>query len=96
MGTNLDDLLIALKAQPLDVSLDGIEGGVWTRVEAQRRARADTTNGLRVQLAVAVVALLLGAVLGGATANRQPGRNEMVVLSEAGALAPSVALEGGA
>lgn len=96
MSTNLDDLLGTLRERPLDVSLDGLEGGVWARVEAQRRARADSAGGLRMQVAVAVVALLLGAVLGGATADRQPGRNEMVVMSEAGALAPSVALEGGA
>ena len=94
--TDLDDLLGALKARPVDVSLDGLEAGVWTRVEDERRARAAGGGGLRVQLAVAVAALLVGAVVGGVAADRSPARSEMVVLSEDAGLDPSVAVEGGA
>lgn len=92
---DLDDLLGALKANSADAALDGLEAGVWRRVEDRRRAQADG-GGLRMQLAVAVAALALGAVVGGATADRRPARSEMVVLSEDAVLAPSVAVEGGA
>ncbi len=42
------------------------------------------------------MALALGVVVGGVTAERRPIRSEMVVLSEDASLAPSVAVEGGA
>ena len=95
-GTDLDDLLGALRASPVEASLDGLEAGVWARVEETRRAQAAGAGGLRVQLAVGVAALLVGAVVGGVTAERRPVRSEMVVLSEDAGLAPSVAIEGGA
>ena len=92
---NLDDLLGALRQRPLEASLEGLESSVWARVEQTRRAQANG-GGLQVQLAVAVIALVMGAVLGGVTADRSPVRSEMVVLSEDARLAPSVAVEGGA
>jgi hypothetical protein len=94
--TDLDNLLGALKASSTEASLDGLEAGVWARVEAARRAQAAGAGGLRMQLAVAAAALLVGAVVGGVTAERRPVRSEMVVLSEDAGLAPSVAVEGGA
>jgi hypothetical protein len=93
---DLDDLLGALKASPADGGLDGLEAGVWARVEDQRRAQAVSGGGIRMQLAVAVAALAIGAVVGGVTADRRPARSEMVLLSEDAGLAPSVAVEGGA
>jgi hypothetical protein len=93
---DLDDLLGALRASPADAALDGLEAGVWARVENVRRAQASGGGGLRMQLAVAVAALVMGAVVGGVTAHRSPVRSEMVVLSEDAGLAPSVAVEGGA
>ena len=95
--TDLDDLLGALKASSMEASLDGLEAGVWARVEDVRRAQAAGAGGVRVQVAVAVAALLVGAVVGGVTAQRaSPARSERVVLSEDAGLAPSVAVEGGA
>lgn len=96
MAQNLDALLGTLRASSLDVRLDGLEADVWTRVEADRRARALGDGGLRTQVAVALAALLVGAVVGGASVERRPARNEMVVLSEDAGLTPSVAIEGGA
>jgi hypothetical protein len=93
--TDLDGLLGALKASSMDAALDGLEADVWTRVETARRTQA-AGGGVRVQLAVAVAALLVGAVVGGVTAQRQPVRSEMVVLSADGGRAPSGAIEGGA
>jgi hypothetical protein len=90
----LDDLLGALRDRPLEASLDGLEAGVWARVDEARRAQA--TGGVRVQVAAALIALVLGAVVGHANADRRPVRSEMVVLSEDAGLAPSVAVEGGA
>lgn len=93
---DLDDLLGALKTSPMEAALDGLEAGVWSRVEDVRRAQAAGAGGVRVQLAVAVAALLVGAVVGGVTAEHRPTRSEMVLLSEDASLAPSVAVEGGA
>ena len=95
MAKDLDELLGALKAQPFDASLDSLETGVWSRVEAHRRAQTEG-GGLKVQLAVAVAALVMGAVVGGTMVERPVERSEMVVLSEDAVLAPSVAVEGGA
>jgi hypothetical protein len=95
MAKDLDQLLGALRAAPDEAALDGLEQDVWARVKA-RREQALAGGGLRVQLAVAAVALVMGAVVGGATAQRTPARSEMVVLSEDASLAPSVAVEGGA
>jgi len=95
MAKELDDLLGALRARPVDAALDGMEAGVWARVEEVRRDQA-AAGGLRVQLAAAVVALVMGALVGGVMVQREPVRSEMVVLSEDAVLAPSVAVEGGA
>lgn len=95
MAKELDELLGALKAAPDHAALDGLEAGVWARVKA-RRERALAGGDLRMQFAVAVAALVMGAVVGGVTADRTPARSEMVVLSEDASLAPSVAVEGGA
>lgn len=97
MAKDIDALLGELRAVSIEPRLDDLESGVWARVEADRRERALAGGGgVRMQLAVAVAALALGAVVGGVAAERQPGRSEMVVLSEDAGLAPSVAIEGGA
>jgi hypothetical protein len=96
MAKDLDDLLGALSVAPVDGALDDLESGVWARVEQARRAQAMAGGGMKMQLAVAVAALAMGAVVGGVSAERRPARSEMVVLSEDAGLAPSVAIEGGA
>ncbi len=91
---NLDELLGALRDRPVKASLDGLESAVWARIEESRRAQG--SGGFGVQLAAVAMALALGVVVGGVTAERRPIRSEMVVLSEDASLAPSVAVEGGA
>jgi hypothetical protein len=99
MAKDLDELLSALKVAPVhasgESSLDGLEAGVWAKVE-ERRGQAMGGSSLRTQLAVAALALVMGAVVGGVAGDRKPVRSEMVVLSEDAGLAPSVAIEGGA
>ncbi len=98
MAKDLDDLLGALSAAPThagDASLDGLEAGVWAKIDQTRRAQA-VGGGVRVQLAVALVALAMGAVVGGVAGDRQPVRSEAALLSEDAGLAFSVAIEGGA
>jgi hypothetical protein len=94
MAKTLDDMLGALSAAPMDGALDGLEAGVWAKVDEARRAQA--AGGVKVQLAVAVAALAMGAVVGGVSAEHRPGFSEAALLSEDAALAPSVAIEGGA
>ena len=99
MAKDLDDLLGALSVAPTygagEASLDGLEAGVWAKVDQTRRAQA-AGGGVRVQLAVAVAALAMGAVVGGVAVDRQPVRSEAALLSEDAGLAFSVAIEGGA
>lgn len=97
MAKDLDDLLGALSVAPTygsgEASLDGLESGVWARIDQQRQAAG---GGVKVQLAVAVAALAMGAAVGGVAVDRQPVRSEAALLSEDAGLAPSVAIEGGA
>jgi hypothetical protein len=97
MANNLDDLLGALSVAPTygagEAALDGLESGVWAKVDQQRQAAG---GGVRVQLAVAVAALAMGAAVGNVAADRQPVRSEAALLSEDAGLTPSVAIEGGA
>ncbi len=100
MAKDLDDLLGALSVAPTygagDASLDGLEAGVWAKVDQTRRAQS-AGGGVRVQLAVAVAALAMGAVVGGGVAaDRHPVQSEAALLSEDAGLAFSVAIEGGA
>lgn len=95
MRDDVDDLLSALSAQPADHSLSGLEASVFGRIAAQRQAQG-LSAGLRMRAGVALAALAIGVVIGGVQSGRNPGRSEMVVLSEDAGLAPSVAIEGGA
>lgn len=99
MAKTLDDLLGDLSIAPMDKTLDGLEAGVWAKVDDARKAQA--AGGVKVQLAVAVAALAvaalaMGAVVGGVSVEHHPGFSEAALLSEDAALAPSVAIEGGA
>ena len=99
MAKDLDDLLGALSVAPAygggEAALDGLEAGVWARVDQARRAQA-AGGGVKMQLAVAAAALVMGAVVGGVAVDRQPVRSEAALLSEDAGLAFSVAIEGGA
>jgi len=96
MTKGIDELLNQLAAAPEPRSLAGLEPAVWRRIESRRTA-ATFGGGLRLQMAVAVGALVLGVGVSGAmTGPRGSYPSEMVVLSEDAHLAPSVAVLGGA
>jgi len=103
MKRDLDQMLGALSgsasASP-EPQLDGLESAVFARIEARRRETAG--GGVKVQIAAALLALVIGVVVG-EVRERQPARvaqgpvrSEMVVLSDGANLAPSVRLGGGA
>ena len=98
MTERLDALLSRLKSAPLDHDLARLEGTVLSRIG--RESRGDVFGGrtLQVQLAVTCGALLLGlavAEYAGSGLMPRPLNSELIVLSDDGALAPSVRLEGG-
>lgn len=68
---DLDHLLGALRRAPAEYALDGLEAGVWRRIEAQRRTEA-TGSLVRVQLAVAAVTMIIGLAIGSVTVGRAP------------------------
>ncbi len=96
MANDIDSLLDGLRAAPSDVALDGLEGDVFERIAERRRSAG---SGLGVQVGAALAALAIGVAVGEmrvAHAPVGPGASEMALLSEDGALAPSVRLGGGA
>ena len=98
MTERLDVLLNRLKTAPADYDLARLEGTVLNRIA--REGRGDVFGGrtLQVQFAVTCGALLLGlavAELTGAGLMPRPLNSELIVLSDDGAMAPSVRLEGG-
>jgi hypothetical protein len=95
MSDRIDDLLAGLRDAPADRRLDQLEPAVWRRIEAQRVERAPA-GSFRMQLAVAVGALVIGLAVGQSVVRPQPRPSEAVLLSEDASLTPSMRLEGGA
>jgi len=97
MAQDIDRLLDGLKSAPAEVTgLDGLEGAVFERIAVRRRSAG---SGFGVQVGAALAALAIGVAVGEARMARAPagpGASEMALLSEDGALAPSVRLGGGA
>jgi hypothetical protein len=99
MPSQLDERLAALAAVDAGPALSGLEDSVWTQVQARKAAAAAGSTGVRV--ALTALALATGLAFG---ALHQPHRGtpapgqvaELGLLSEDGALAPSVRLGGGA
>lgn len=79
----LDHLLAGLRTSAIDRDLDGLEQGVWSRIEAERRAVATTGATLRVQLVVAVATLIIGIAIGSAEIGHTPDRQPRPFLSYA-------------
>lgn len=97
MPNTLDDLLGELRARTFDGELSGLEEAVSRKI-ARDGLRKLPGSDLRFQIAVVCVALFLGlavAEVSGYSAMRQGLNSEIVVLSDDGALAPSVRLGGG-
>jgi hypothetical protein len=98
MTDQIDSLLHRLKAVPLDRDLSRVESDVWRRIDAKRGADIFGRYTLQVQLAVSCAALFVGlaiAQLAGYGLMPRTLSSELVVLSDDGAMAPSVRLEGG-
>jgi hypothetical protein len=98
MTERLDALLNRLKSAPADHDLARLEANVLSRIGRERRGDVFGGRTLQVQFAVTCGALLLGlavAELAGAGLMPRPLNSELIVLSDDGAMAPSVRLEGG-
>lgn len=98
MTDHIDALLNRLKGTPLDRDLSQLESGVWERIDGSRGSNLFGGRTLQVQFAISCGALLLGlaiAQIAGSDLMPRPLSSEMVVLSDDGAMAPSVRLEGG-
>lgn len=91
MVGQLDELLAALKEQPVDPRLAGLEPRVWARIDALRYA---TPLPLSWRAAAAAFSLTLGAAVGGVSASAAVPIDVMAVFSPQAALAPSTLLEG--
>ncbi len=88
--------LSKLRAAPFDCDLDHLESSVWARVEAQARADVFRGKTMQVQLAATCAALIMGLVMAEWVGrDAAPVVSEMAVLSDVGALVPSVFLGGG-
>ena len=99
MPSQLDARLAVLAAVESEPSLSGMEDQVWTQVQARKAAAG--TGGTGVRVAVTALALAVGVAFGvlHQSHNQASGRAqvaELGLLSEDGALAPSVRLGGGA
>ena len=97
MPNTLNDLLGELRSRAFDGELSGLEEAVSRKI-AQEGSRKLPGSDLRFQIAVVCVALFLGlavAEVSGYAAMPQRLNSEIVVLSDDGALAPSVRLGGG-
>ena len=98
MADRLDAGLNRLKSAPSDCDLSRLESEVWRRIDGTRSTDLFSGRTLQVQFAVSCAALLLGlaiAQLAGEGPMARVLSSEMVVLSDDGAMAPSVRLEGG-
>ena len=94
---NIDNLLNSLRENGASAP-EGLEDAVWTRIAARREAQAAASLTLKMQVAVAGFALLVGAAFGHAAlpmvAASAPGTDysETLVLSDDASLTPSMKL----
>jgi hypothetical protein len=98
MSNHLDDLLGELRSRSGDGDLSGLEAAVSRKIARERAFRTAPAAGLKFQFAVVCTALVLGlavAEFSAYAAMPQRLNSEIVVLSDDGALAPSVKLGGG-
>lgn len=88
----LEHRLAALAEAEARASLDGLEDGVWAKVQARRAASASAS----VRAILTIAALAFGLAFGALHHARPAHLAELGVLSDDGLLAPSVRLGGGA
>jgi hypothetical protein len=68
MNHPLDDLVQGLRAQSLDRDLSQLEPAVWRRIGGARMERATDLGFAPLRMATLVMALVVGAAVGGASA----------------------------
>jgi hypothetical protein len=98
MSNHLDNLLGELRSRPDDADLSGLEAAVSRKIAREQATRTVAPIGVSFQLAVVCLALFLGLAVAGIRGySGMPQRlnSEIIVLSDDGALAPSVLLGGG-
>ncbi len=93
--SNIDAALSALRSNGPSVP-DGLEDAVWNRISTHREARADAALTLKMQVAVAGLALIVGVAFGQAALPAMAAPNtdysETLVLSDDASLTPSMKL----
>ena len=96
MQSDVDYLLAQLRSRECDADLAGLEASVSARI-AREQPVPNASAGWKLQLAVVGTSLLLGFAVAdfrGYLSAPQRMTSELVVLSDDGALAPSVRLGG--
>jgi hypothetical protein len=79
----LDHLLAEIGGSAIDRSLEGVEAGVWARIETGHRAAVGNGALLRVQLAVAVATMIIGLAIGSFTVGRASSNQPLPILNYA-------------
>ncbi len=91
---SLDDALADLRAQPLDRDLSQLEPRVWSRVDGRRENRSTAGGFVPARVAAVVASLLVGAVVGGASATAMVAKpSDTSVFAVNTRLAPSTLLD---
>lgn len=96
MPRDVDYLLSQLRTREFDADLSGLEASVSARI-AREQLVGKTSASWKLQLAVVATSVLLGLAVAdfrGYLSGPQMMSSELVVLSDDGALAPSVRLGG--
>jgi hypothetical protein len=96
VNDRLDRLLKALPPAGLDHNLDQLEPAVWARIDARRRGLALASGSLRLQLAAAALALVVGLALGwSAGQTNAPRDGQMAAYAGYAEVGPMARLEEG-
>jgi hypothetical protein len=93
MSDKLDHLFEALRREP-DAKLPGLEGRVWTRIDAWRRGRRASAALVPLRAASVVAALGVGVLGGSLAAGAARTPPEISAFSLDAHLAPSTLLGG--
>ncbi len=95
MTSRLETALRDLRAAPLDRDLSQLEPGVWRRIDQVRRAVDADLRAMPLRTATVLLAMGIGAVVGGAhAAEARATPPEISAFEVAATLAPSTLLDG--
>lgn len=95
MKPRLDDALQALRDAPADRDLSQLEPTVWLQIGQRRRADVADARAMPLRATAVLLALGVGAVVGGAHAGEaRADRREVSAFEVTTELAPSTLLDG--